>query len=324
MELFSENIKLFTSIIGIYAIIWWSIEHFTSLFEFIINSIKPYIKCQCKRTLQSQYGQWAVVTGATSGIGKYYAIELAKKGMDVCLISRSEDNLISLAHDLGRFGVSTKIIVADFSQGELIYNNIELQLRDLDIGILVNNVGTHEDPDQFDKLSHESLWRMINVNVGAITFMSKIVIPKMKIKNKGLILNVSSGSQYQPTPLLALYGATKSYTRNLSLALNRELVNFNVKVHLIIPFYVKTNMTRYLNVPDKGSLFSPNAKVYIKSAIKTLGNCAHTSGYWCHSIQFTLFTTLPEFVRVFLTQNFHSKLRRQKQKLLKSQIKSRL
>lgn len=70
-----------------------------------------------------------------------------------------------------------------------------------------------------------------------------------------------------------------------STAINRELANFNVKVHMIIPFYVKTNMTRYLNVPDKGNLFSPNAKVYVKSAVKMLGKCAHTSGYWCHSIQ---------------------------------------
>lgn len=59
MEIFSDNIRLFTSIIGIYAIIWWCIEHFTSLFELVINSIKPYIKCQCKMTLQKQYGQWA-------------------------------------------------------------------------------------------------------------------------------------------------------------------------------------------------------------------------------------------------------------------------
>ena len=59
MEVFSDNIRLFTSIIGIYAIIWWSIEHFTSLFEWAYNTIKIYIKCQCKRTLQMQYGQWA-------------------------------------------------------------------------------------------------------------------------------------------------------------------------------------------------------------------------------------------------------------------------
>lgn len=130
-----------------------------------------------------------------------------------------------LFRPLEKFGVLTKIIVADFSYGESIYNHIELQLLELDIGILVNNVGTHEDPDHFDKMSHEALWRMINVNVGAITFMSKIVLPKMKIKNRGLILNVSSGSQYQPTPLLALYGATKSFTRSLSIGKKIQLLN---------------------------------------------------------------------------------------------------
>ena len=137
---------------------------------------------------------------------------------------------------LEKFGVSTKIIVADFSSGESIYNNIELQLQGLDIGILINNVGTHEDHDHFEKLSHESLWRMINVNVGAITFMSKIVIPKMKIKNKGLILNVSSGSQYQPTPLLALYGATKSFTRSLSIG-KKEFNFLNIFLNKIFKFF---------------------------------------------------------------------------------------
>ena len=120
---------------------------------------------------------------------------------------------------LDKFGVLTKVIAADFSNGESIYNKIESHLRELDIGILVNNVGSHEDPDDFDKSSEEAIRRMINVNVGAITFMSRIVIPKMKQKNRGLILNVASGSQYQPTPLLTLYGATKSYTRSLSIGM---------------------------------------------------------------------------------------------------------
>ncbi|XP_070493002.1 hydroxysteroid dehydrogenase-like protein 1 isoform X1 [Chironomus tepperi] len=318
MELFSENIKLFTSIIGIYAIIWWSIEHFTSLFEFIINSIKPYIKCQCKRTLQSQYGQWAVVTGATDGIGKSYALELAKRGMNICLVSRTESKLVAVANEIEKtHKVLTKYIIADFSKGESIYENIDRQLKDIDIGILVNNVGvSNYIPERFEKISDEFLWEMINVNIGAVTFMSQIVIPKMKLNRRGLILNVSSGSQYQPQPLMAVYASTKSFVRSLSVALSKELRRYNVKVHLIIPSFVRTKALQNPMICKYGGNIFPDAETYVKGAIKTLGKCSHTSGYLYHMIQFTLNDLVPECIRIYIS---HMVFRNARQQYLNEQ-----
>lgn len=90
----------------------------------------------------------------------------------------------------------------------------------MDIGILVNNVGiSNIIPDKFEKSSEKFLWEMININIGAVTFMSKMVIPKMKTKRRGLILNVSSGNQYQPQPLMAVYAATKCFVRSLSIGM---------------------------------------------------------------------------------------------------------
>ena len=66
-------------------------------------------------------------------------------------------------------------------------------------------------------MSEQFLWEMINVNIGAVTFMSKIVIPKMKMNRRGLILNVSSGGQYTPQPLMAVYVATKCFVRSLTV-----------------------------------------------------------------------------------------------------------
>lgn len=109
-------------------------------------------------------------------------------------------------------------ISVDFSHGAVIYDNLRSQLKHLDIGILVNNVGRMYDyPNDFDKISEDLLWDMININIGAVTMMSRIVIPQMKLQRRGLIVNISSGCETQPMPLSAVYGATKSYTRNFTL-----------------------------------------------------------------------------------------------------------
>lgn len=110
------------------------------------------------------------------------------------------------------------IISVDFSHGAKIYENLRNQLKHLDIGILVNNVGRMYDfPNDLNEISEDLLWDMININIGAVTMMSHIVIPQMKANRRGLIVNISSGCESQPMPLSAVYGATKSYTRSFTL-----------------------------------------------------------------------------------------------------------
>merc|ERR1739838_746783 len=95
-----------------------------------------------KRNLKEEYGQWAVVTGSTDGIGKSYAKELAKSGMNILLISRTKEKLERVAKEIGdEFSVETEIVQADFSNGLPIYENIAKHLQNKEIGILVNNVG---------------------------------------------------------------------------------------------------------------------------------------------------------------------------------------
>lgn len=114
--------------------------------------------------------------------------------------------------------MNTKIISTDFSKGPEIYENLAKQLNQLDIGILVNNVGRmYEYPNEFDLVSEDLIWDIININIGAVTMMTRITIPRMKVKRRGLIVNISSGSESQPMPLTAVYAATKSYTRNFTL-----------------------------------------------------------------------------------------------------------
>lgn len=75
----------------------------------------------------------------------------------------------------------------------------------------------YEYPDDLEKVPEETLWQIININIGASTILSRAVIPQMKQNRRGIIVNISSGSECQPIPLTAVYGASKIYVKNLTL-----------------------------------------------------------------------------------------------------------
>jgi 17beta-estradiol 17-dehydrogenase / very-long-chain 3-oxoacyl-CoA reductase len=133
--------------------------------------------------------------------------------------------LLSLARRLeSTYSVKTKYLAIDFGAGQEIYDEIRRQLQVLDIGILVNNVGRMYDfPDDLDNVPEELIWQIININVGAVTMMSRIVIPQMKINKRGIIVNISSGSSCQPTPLMTVYASSKIYVKNFTLG---EILRF--------------------------------------------------------------------------------------------------
>ncbi|XP_071853549.1 very-long-chain 3-oxoacyl-CoA reductase-like [Apostichopus japonicus] len=150
----------------------------------------------------------AVVTGSTDGIGKSTAVQLAAKGLNVVLMSRTESKLDAVASRIAsKNNVQTKVIAVDFTSGSEIYENIGKQLEGLEIGVLVNNVGMSypyplylyelEDPEKL-------IQGMINVNCLAATMMTYLIVPSMLSRKKGLIINVASAAGSLPTPLLTV------------------------------------------------------------------------------------------------------------------------
>lgn len=128
------------------------------------------------------------------------------------------------------YPVKTKYIVADFGHGKSIYENIKQQMQLLDVGILINNVGRMYDfPDELSNISEDLLWQIMNINVGAVTMMTRMVIPQMKANRRGIIVNISSGSECQPAPMMAVYGATKVFVKNFTLGENLTKT-FDVKL----------------------------------------------------------------------------------------------
>lgn len=102
MDLLTEIITKSIFIVGIYTIVLWCIENLWSTLEFAYNVIAPYLSCRKPQSLDEKFGKWAIVTGATDGIGKQLAMELAGKGLNICLIARNETKLMNTASEIGK------------------------------------------------------------------------------------------------------------------------------------------------------------------------------------------------------------------------------
>ncbi|KAJ8276001.1 hypothetical protein COCON_G00077530 [Conger conger] len=158
-----------------------------NLYEFSWKfywGVRVYVLSEYCKTDLRKYGQWAVVTGATSGIGRAYANELAKRGLDIVLVSRSEEKLHIAAMEIEKlYGRKTRIIQADFTVGHAIYPAIAEGLRNLDIGILVNNVGMNYVGALCFFLdvanAEQRITEVINCNILSVTQMTRLVLPHM-------------------------------------------------------------------------------------------------------------------------------------------------
>uniref|UniRef100_A0A8C7MDV7 Hydroxysteroid (20-beta) dehydrogenase 2 n=1 Tax=Oncorhynchus kisutch TaxID=8019 RepID=A0A8C7MDV7_ONCKI len=250
---------------------------------------RVYVLSKVWQTDLKAYGQWAVVTGATSGIGKAYANELARRGLDIVLVSRSKDKLHIVAKEIeSQHGRQTQIIQTDFTEGHDIYPAIAEALRDLDIGILVNNVGMNYS----DKLVH-----FLDIpNPEQVGFThTPTHINGLCIQGNGLIINMSSEAGAQPQPMLSLYSATKIFVTYFSRSLNSEYKSQGITVQCVAPFMVYTNMTH--NLPP--NLLLKSASAFAREALNTVGHSSYTSGCVSHALQnIALSIFFPDWLRL--------------------------
>ncbi|XP_043258224.1 inactive hydroxysteroid dehydrogenase-like protein 1 [Colletes gigas] len=166
------------------------------------------------------------------------------------------------------------------------------------------------------EVPENELWDIININIGATTLMTRLVIGQMQKRGKGAIVNISSGSELQPLPLMTVYAATKVYINSFSEAIRAEYSRFGVTVQHLTPFFVNTKMNAFSDRLQVSTIFVPNATTYAKNAIATLGKVDTSTGYWIHGIQKILTIILPTQIRtkvgLFINQSFRQDYFKQK------------
>ena len=190
----------------------------------------------------------ALITGASSGIGRDIARVLSNKGYDLILVARDINNLKKLKDELT---TNVDIISMDLS---IVDNCKKLyeQVKDRNIDILINNAG-FGTVGSFRKTDLNKDLSMIDLNIKAVHVLTKLFLNDFVKRDSGYILNVSSASAFQPGPLMATYYSTKSYVYHLTLALYEELrrIKSNVKVSCLCPGPVNTNFNKVANCEFK-------------------------------------------------------------------------
>jgi short-subunit dehydrogenase len=181
-------------------------------------------------------GRTALVTGASTGIGRAFATELAARGTDLVLVARSADKLEALAAELHRaHGVRAEAIALDLSRPGAVADLAgRVAERGRTVDILVNNAGfgTHGPVADADPAR---LHEQVQLNVAAVLDLTTTWLPDMIARGSGAILNVASTVSFQPVPRMAVYGATKAFVLSFSEALWAEARAAGVRVSAVAP-----------------------------------------------------------------------------------------
>jgi uncharacterized protein len=196
--------------------------------------------------------EFALITGATSGIGYDFANIFAQKGYNLFLASRNQEKLKTIkAAFEKKYGILVRIMPIDLGKpqsGRRVYE--ETLQQKIEINVLVNNAGFALAGDHTD-LDMCKVEEMIQLNVTTLTELSSLFGHEMKKKRQGYILNIASTAAYQPAPYIAAYGGTKSYVLNFSEALAKELEDYNVVVTCLSPGPTDTNFFDAVGIAEK-------------------------------------------------------------------------
>jgi len=178
----------------------------------------------------------ALITGASAGLGVEFARQLAKRGYRLVLAARRKDRLEAIAAEVG----NARIVAIDLSQpGAAARLVADCDSAGEEIGLLVNNAGFGlRGP--FVRLDAARQREMIDLNVGALTDLCRLIAPRMVERKAGAILNVASTAAFQAGPKMAVYFATKAFVLSFTEALHEELKPFDVRVSALCPGPTRT------------------------------------------------------------------------------------
>jgi uncharacterized protein len=180
--------------------------------------------------------EFALITGASGGIGYELAQLMAEKGHNLILVARNEAKLVSLKEKLEKkYSITVYVLAIDLSKVNSAEQVVAFtQQQTCAVRILINNAG-FGDYAYFNEAKWEKLNEMIDLNIKSLTHLTHLFVPQMIEAKKGKILNVASIASFLPGPLMATYYATKAYVLSLSEALNNELSPYGITVTALCP-----------------------------------------------------------------------------------------
>jgi len=192
---------------------------------------------------------YALVTGASAGIGQELARVLVANRFNLVLLARSRDKLEELARELkADHGTNVSIIAADLAEpaaAQAVFDSLKNAGTQIDL--LVNNAGLLLE-GRFGAMGLDEQMRMLQVNVVALTALTRLFLPPMLERNQGRILNVASTGAFTPVPNLAVYTSSKAYVLSFGEALSQELSSSKVTVTTLCPGVTDTGMIEGLNL----------------------------------------------------------------------------
>ena len=212
-------------------------------------------------------GATVLITGASSGIGKAFACNLARRGANLILTARSVAKLEQIAEDLKKqYSTSIQVFPADLSYldaPQQLFDEIHASGSSVDV--LINNAG-------FGKWAHflaeeiSTYQRMLSVNINALVSLTYLCLPDMLSRGKGGVINVASTAAFQPVPYIAVYSASKSFVLNFTEALAGEYTENGLRFLALCPGNTATNFVAVANADTSGMSFASPEEV-VKAAL---------------------------------------------------------
>lgn len=219
----------------------------------------------------SQDRPLALVTGASSGIGADLARELARAGYDLVLSARQTAPMEALAAEVADAGASATVIAADLGRPGAAAGLLDdIAGRGLQLDALVANAGLGAN-GRFDQSDPVRVHEMLQVNVVALTELTRLVLPGMVARRRGRVMLVASTAAFQPGPHMAVYCATKAYVLSFGEAIAYELRGSGVTVTSLCPGATRTNFSQVAGAASSGLFDNPLIPVMTAAQVARLG-----------------------------------------------------
>ncbi|HGP3327751.1 SDR family NAD(P)-dependent oxidoreductase [Acinetobacter baumannii] len=209
---------------------------------------------------QPSRNAYAVVTGAGSGIGRSFAVELAKRGGSIVCADinlEAAEETVKLIEQLGQKAFAVQCDVGQAEQVQALADQAE-QLLDHPVTLIINNAGVGLG-GKFDEMSLEDWKWCMHVNLWGVIHGCHAFVPKFKKLGYGAIINVASAASYTAAPEMSVYNVTKAGVLALSETLSAELRKFNIKVNVLCPTLVPTNIIKNGRIPGRYSKLADHA-----------------------------------------------------------------